>query len=309
MRARIEAAEHIALIAHVYPDADTMGSACSMYAHLLRLHKKVTLFCASEKIDERLACIPWSGQATPRWNAAADLAIAFDCGSPERLGVTPSCTLINIDHHPNDGSYGDIRMLDTGAVSTTAILMHWFEEEQIRINAKMATALYAGIAEDTLAFMSKRTDSRVFEMAARLCAAGADTNGVNHALFKHRPLSALRLKSLIFGQLELLSDARIVLMKVTQEMMERTGAEAQACDSALQEALGLPTIRVALMLRERKDGSIKVTLRTDDGIDVGAVAAAFGGGGHHFAAGFVAEGSSLETVAARVLSIIEKELE
>ena len=62
------------------------------------------------------------------------------------------------------------------------------------------------------------------------------------------------------------------------------------------------------MLRERRDGSVKVSLRTDDGIDVGTIAAAFGGGGHHFASGFIAEGVSADTVAEQVISYIEKEL-
>ena len=117
MRARIEAADHIALIAHIRPDADTMGSACSMYAHLLRLQKKTTLFCASAAIDRRLACIPWSEKTTTRWDDGADLAIAFDCGSPDRLGLTPRCTIINIDHHTGNGGFGDLQLVDTDAVS------------------------------------------------------------------------------------------------------------------------------------------------------------------------------------------------
>ena len=308
MRARIEAAEHIALIAHIHPDADTMGSACSMYAHLLRLHKKITLFCADAAVDRRLACIPWSEKTTVRWDDGADLAIAFDCGSPGRLGVAPRCPLINIDHHTGNDGFGDLQMVDTDAVSTTAILLRWFEEEGIAVNPKMATALYAGIAEDTLAFMSIRTDVDVFEAAAKLAGLGADVNGVNHALFKYRPLSALRLKSLIFGRMELRCDARVAVMKVTREMMERSGAEAQACDSALHEALGLPTAQVAVLLREREDGSVKVSMRTDDGIDVGVIATAFGGGGHHFASGFIAENATADAVAEKVITTIEKEL-
>ena len=309
MQRRIEAAEHIALIAHVHPDADTLGSACSMYAHLLRLGKKITLFSASETLDERLFCIPWSEKITSRWDDEADLAIAFDCGSPDRLGVVPSCAVVNIDHHACNTAYGDVAIVDADAVSTTAVMLRWFKEEGIRINPKMATALYAGIADDTLAFMSKRTDRAVFEMAAELAGYGADIQVVNHALFKYRPLSALRLKGLIFRQLTLHADARIAVIKVSRSMMEETGADPQACESALHETLGLPTVKAALLLRERRDGSVKVSLRTDDGIDVGAVAAAFGGGGHHFASGFIAEDVTVDALTEALISHIEKELE
>jgi len=309
MREAIEAAEHIALIAHVHPDADSLGSACAMYAHLLRLHKRVTLFCASETIDERLFCLPWADKITSRWSDTADLAIAFDCGDSERLGVLPKCTVINVDHHSSSDGFGHLKIIDKDAASTTAVLMAWFRSEGIKINAKMATALYAGIAEDTLGFMSRRTDASVFEMAAELARAGAEVASVNRALFLRRPLSNLRLKALILSGLSLLSDARIALLQVTREMFAQSGAEETACDDVLQEVLGLPTVSVVVMLCEREDGTLKAALRTDDGIDVGVIAAAFGGGGHHFASGFTATGTTLQALRAKIVDIIEKELE
>jgi len=307
MRARIEAAERIVLIAHLHPDADALGSACAMYAHLLRLRKQVTLFCASETIDRRLAFLPWSERATACWDERADLAIAFDCGAFERLGVVPECTLINIDHHSGNDGFGDVQLVDKEAVSTSAILMRWFKAEGIKINPKMATALYAGIADDTLGFMSKRSDASVFEMAAELARCGADLLTANHALFLRQPLSALRLKGVMLSQMELISEARIAVFKVSRQMLAHSGADPEACESALHESLGLPTVRAAMLLRERKDGSVKVSLRTDDGIDVGRIAAAFGGGGHHFASGFIS-GGTMESLAGQVIETIEKEL-
>jgi bifunctional oligoribonuclease and PAP phosphatase NrnA len=309
MRAQIDRAERITLIAHVHSDADSLGSACAMYAHLLRLNKKVTLFCATIPIDSRLAFLPWSEKTTDRWDERADLAIAFDCGSPERLGVSPSCHLVNIDHHASNSGYGDTVMVDTDAISTTAILMRWFKTEGIKINAKMATALYAGLAEDTLGFMSRRCDASVHEMTAELFRLGADAAAANRSLFLQRPLSALRLKAMMLDSLRLLGNGEVAFLPVTRQMMEQSGADPQACEHALHEALGLPTVRVAFMLYERRDGSIKGSLRTDDAIDVGAIAGGFGGGGHRFASGFVMEKMPLPQASEQIFSIIKKELE
>ncbi len=309
MRQAIEAAERIVLITHINPDADSMGSACAMYAYLLRLQKKITLFCATQTIDTRLGCIPWSEKTTSRYDGRADLAIAFDCASYARLGVSPGCTLINVDHHATNEGYGDIRMVDPGAASTTMVLLRWLEEEGIRINPKMATALYAGLADDTVAFMSRRTDAAVFEAAAKLLRAGADVHAVHRSLFVRQPLSALRLKGLIFETMQLHLDGRVVVLRVSREMLKRSGAQPEDCESALHEAMGLPTVRVALLFREREDGSIRGSLRTDDGIDVSRIAAQFSGGGHPFAAGFIVEGESMATLETKVLKAIEKELE
>lgn len=309
MRTQIEAAEAIVLIAHVHPDADTLGSACAMYAHLLRLQKPVTLFCADDTIDERLSCIPWSEALTSKWNGKADLAIAFDCGSVSRLGVRPHCTLINVDHHSGNDGFGDMQLIDTDAVSTTSILTSWFRNEGIKINPKMATALYAGIADDTLGFMSRRTDGAVFETAAVLAQSGADVTAVNTALFRRRPLASLRLKARLFSALQLIRDGRISVIKVTRAMLEESGGAVSACDEALNESLGLPTVRVALLLRERRDGSIKVSLRSDDGIDVQKIALTYGGGGHHYAAGLIASDIQMDLLTDRLTETIVKEME
>ena len=309
MKQAIEAAERIVLITHINPDADSMGSACAMYAYLLRLQKKITLFCASQTIDTRLGCIPWSEKTTSRYDEKADLAIAFDCASFERLGVSPESRLINIDHHATNEGYGDIQLVDAGAISTTMMLHQWFAREGIKLNAKMATALYAGLADDTVAFMSRRTEASVFEAAATLARAGADIHAVNLALFLRQPLSALRLKGLIFETMQLRLDGKAVVLKVSRRMLKRSGAQPEDCESALHEVMGLPTVSVALLLRERKNGSIKGSLRTDDGIDVSKIAAQFGGGGHPFAAGFVVEGEMMKTLEMKVLTYIEKELE
>jgi phosphoesterase RecJ-like protein len=309
MLRRIEAARTIALIVHMHPDADSMGSACAMYAHLLRLGKKVTLFCASEEIDERLSCIPWSEKLTSKWRDDTELAIAFDCASEERMGVRPSCLLVNIDHHPGNEGFGDLAIVDAFAVSTSSVLMRWFKRESIPLNAKMATALYAGLADDSQGFMSHRTDAETFDMAAELICAGADIVQVNEALFHRRSLASLRLLSSILGAMQLHGDARIAVMSVTRSMIEQSGGGVSACDDALHAALGLPTVEVALLLREQRDGSVKVSLRTDNGVDVQRIASMFGGGGHHFAAGFVCDDTPMQRLSEMLIETIKKEMD
>lgn len=309
MREHIAQARHIALIAHVHPDADSLGCACAMYAHLLRMEKRITLFCATKQFNPRLMALPWADKVTDAWDGRADLAIAFDCGSYVRLGVEPSCTLINIDHHGSNDGFGQLQMIDSAAVSTTMVLYRWFLSQNIKLNAKMATALYAGLAHDSMAFMSRRSDAAAFEMASALAQAGADVNGINTALFLRDSLSAWRLKGMMYAALELRSSGRIALLCVDRGMLERSGADPEACEHVLQATLGLPTVKAALLLRERENGRVKGALRTDEAIDMADIAAGFGGGGHHFAAGFETGEHPMGTLADMITQLIEKELE
>jgi phosphoesterase RecJ-like protein len=305
---KIDAADHIAVIAHINPDADSLGSASAMYSLLLRLHKKVTFFCATENIDLRLAFLPWFDKLRHRFPTSADLAISLDCGSKKRLGAEIKCPLVNIDHHVGNEAYGEINIIDSTAISTTQVLYELFEDHGIKLNTKMATSLYAGLLDDSLGFLSEKTDARAFAMAAVLSKAGADTRGCAIELFERRSLAAMRLKGMMLQKMSLVQNGDIVLLKVTREMLLQSGAHAADCEAVLHESMGLPTVKVAVLLRERRDGSIKGSLRSFDGSDMAAVADCFGGGGHSTSAGFELPFINMADAEAVVLQKLKKEL-
>ena len=303
----IDKAEHIVLIAHINPDADSLGAASAMYTHLLRLEKKVTLFCATIRINPRLAFLPWFDRMRHQFPAKADLAISFDCGSQKRLGVETGCPLINVDHHQSNERYGAINVIDSSAISTTQVLFDAFNAEKITINPKMATALYAGLLDDSHAFLAPKTDARSFMMAEALARAKADTAGCADALFHRHSLAALRLKGMMLERMQLLFDARVVVHLVTAQMMAQSGALQVDCEAALEESMGLPHAELALMLRENRDGTVKGSLRSIGDIDVERIARELGGGGHSHAAGFDVKEKALDALYDEVLSIIKEE--
>ncbi len=303
----IENARHIVLIAHINPDADSLGAASAMYTHLMRLEKKTTLFCVTQHINPRLSFLPWFDRMRHHFPSNADLAISFDCGAYKRLGVEIPCDLINIDHHKSNEVYGDINVIDTTAISTTQVLFDAFRTHDITINPKMATALYAGLLDDSHGFLAPKTDARSFKMAAALSEAKADILTSATALFHQNSLAALRLKGVMFEKMQLLFDARLVVHLVTKEMMAATGGREVDCEAALEESMGLPHVELALMLRENRNGTIKGSLRSIGELDVEVIAKKFGGGGHKHAAGLDVEGRSLDVVYEELLTVIKEE--
>lgn len=303
----IHKAQHIVLIAHVNPDADTLGAASAMYTHLMRLEKKVTLFCATERVDPRLSFLPWFDKIRHNFPPKADVAISFDCGAYARLGVEVDLPLINIDHHKSNENYGTDNVIDTTAISTTQVLFDLFNRHEIKINPKMATALYAGLLDDSHSFLSPKTDGRSFKMAGRLTELKAETAQCAKALFLQHSLAALRLKGLMFEVMQLHMDAQVVVHLVTREMMLRSGGREVDCEAALQESVGLPHVSIALMLRENRAGTIKGSLRSVGARDVEKIAKVFGGGGHYHAAGFEVKGSNLASTYEKVMIIIQED--
>ena len=297
----LDDAKHILIIAHVNPDADSMGSALAMYTHVLRLHKKVSLYCKTEKMNPALNFLPFFDKVRHTLPTKYDLAMSFDCGAIKRLGVDVESKLVNVDHHVSNENYGDINLIDTSAISTTQVLYDFFKSNDIGLNAKMATCLFSGLVDDSQNFTTDKTDTRAFLMAADLVKSGADNALCIKELFKSRSLSSIRMKAKMLSNAKLECSGKLVSTLVPRSFFEETGAYEVDCEEALHETLDLVTVEVAFMLRYTKDGRIKGSLRSKNDINMNAVASAFGGGGHIHSAGFVCEGESLEMIEKQLI--------
>lgn len=305
---KIEKAGHIVVISHVNPDADSLGSASAMYTFLLQRHKKVSWFCKSGDIDSRLSFLPWFENIRTVIPSSAELAISFDCGDRGRLGTDVGCELVNIDHHATNELYGDLNIVDASYISTTALLFDLFKKSGANINKKMATALYAGVLGDSEAFMSESVDGTTFALVSELIALGAQYGECNQNMLKSTSLAAIRLKGVIFNDMSLCENAKVAFFCVNKEQMKATGALQEDIKRPLFEALNIVHVQAAFALVELADGSIKGSLRSKGGVDVGRIAFALGGGGHVARAGFILKESSLEDAKSRVLNFIKKEL-
>lgn len=305
----LDDAKHILIIAHINPDADSMGSALAMYTHVLRLHKKVSLYCVTEKMNPALNFLPFIDKVRHLAPKAYDLALSFDCGAKLRLGIDPESALVNVDHHVSNENYGDINLIDTTAISTTQVLYDFFKSNDIKINAKMATCLFAGLADDSQNFTTKKTDERSFLMAADLIKSGADNALCIEELFKKRSLASIRMKAKMLTQARLSCFGQVVSTIVPKLFFEQTGAYEVDCEEALHETLELANVEVSFMLRFTKDGRIKGSLRSKNGLDMNVIASVFSGGGHVHSAGFICEGSSLEEIEEKLIDILQDALE
>jgi len=304
----VEDAKHILIIAHVNPDADSMGSALAMYTHILRLHKKVTLFCKTEKMNPVLKFLPFFEKVRSTLPKDYDLAMSFDCGAIKRLGIEVNAPLVNVDHHVSNENYGSINLLDTSAISTSQVLYDFFKGNDIKINAKMATCLFSGLVDDSQNFTTSKTDARAFLMAADLIKSGADNALCVQELFKKRSLASLRMKAKMLSEARLHCSGKFVSTRVEKSFFEQTGAYEVDCEEGLHESLELVSVEVACMLRYTKEGRIKGSLRSKNGINMNELAAAFGGGGHIHSAGFVCEGNSLQEIEDKIVDIIKEKI-
>lgn len=305
----IASAKHIVLIAHKNPDADSLGSACAFYSHLLRLQKKLTLFCASGDINPNLAFLPWSEKVTDRFPDDADCMIAFDCGSFGRLGVDRQLPLINFDHHQSNELFGSVNCVDTDAMSTTEVVYDFFVANGIKINGKMALSLYAGLLDDSKCFSAPGCSAKTFAMAHDLIRSGADHALCVDWLYNRRSLASIRVRGILLKQMQLFKNGRIAVFEATAPILEETGATIAECKLVLNEALQMRSVQVALLSIDHPKGGVKVSLRSDGTVDAADIMARFGGGGHRQRAGARIQSSGPTRSADEIIMMIQKEME
>lgn len=308
IKEKIDKATKIVLLTHLNPDADTLGSASAIYDMLWRRQKKVVLFNASEEISHNLRALDYVDKVQTSFPVKCDLAISFDCGSLERLGVTSvDCDLINIDHHVSNESYGTINLVDVDCVSATEVVYKLFKAASWKISDKAAQSLYTGLVSDSLSFGTDRVGSDVFKMASDLITCGASASKARDLLYEQASLARIRLAGLMIETLSLSHEARVGSIFATHKMFDVTGAKPTDTEEALRMVMSMGVIDSVVMLREEQQGTVKASLRSKGLLDMNEIAGHFNGGGHIKASGFTVN-DSLEIVSQKILEIITKEL-
>lgn len=274
---KIECAGHIVLILHEGFDADTIASASAMYGFLLQKHKKVSWFCKSGVFDKRFAFLGWFENIKNSYPLSCDLVICFHCTTKKRLGVEVECEIINIDNCKKNSRFADINFIKNDAVSTTEILYDFFIQESVKINKKMATALYFGLLESSESFLSKSVDGTTFALAHKLIELGADYKSCSSSFVQKNSLASLRLKAIMLKNLSLECDAQIAFFCLNKTEFASSGAELESCTAAMKEALGLAYVKVAILLAESENLTIDGLVFAKDSIDISNIASKIGG--------------------------------
>jgi len=301
----------IAVCSHMRPDGDCIGSTLGLALALLDQGKEVICW-NQDPVPAKLQFLdPEQLIQSPRpIKRQFDCVIAVDSASIERLGtaqehITNRKTLINIDHHKSNEMYGDYNIIDPEAASTSQVAYDFLRTNGQTIGKESALCFYTALVDDTGFFKYDSVDAGVFAFAKELVEAGAEPGYVANMLTMREPLAKLRLIPLVLQTLELVLDAQVAIITLTQQMLAATGATKEMADDALQMARSLATVEVAVLLRQEEDGRIKVSLRSKNFVDVSCIALDFGGGGHKRAAGFTSHLHDFDKVKAAVLEKIE----
>ncbi|GAB1409148.1 bifunctional oligoribonuclease/PAP phosphatase NrnA [Desulfovibrionales bacterium] len=285
----IRAADNFLITTHVAPDGDALGSMFAMAELLAMLGKHAVLFNESG-LPDRFAWIV-SGQIilTDLPAEEPDVVIVLDCGDADRAGtlISPwltSKTVINIDHHLANPLFGTFNWVDQRTSSVGEMIGRLAQELGIPLVGMLGQYIYLAIISDTGNFCFNNTRPETLEMAAEILRMGLLPGPFHEHRQSTGTLNQLQMRGTVLQEARLYADGKISLISFSRELFERTSTGPEDTEGLVNTVLYVQGVHVAISVREEEKG-IKFSLRSKGSINVQAVAAAFGGGGHRNAAG------------------------
>ena len=300
----------VVVTSHMRPDGDSIGSSLAL-AWALREIGTDARVVHRDRPPVQLADFPGVsdieiGDTVP---AGTEAVAVLECGDLARTGLSSfdGLTVINVDHHPGNGGYGEVQWFDGSASACGEMVFEIIAELGVPLTADMATQLFVAVVTDTGSFRYPGVSPRTFSYCARLLEAGADPVSISRKLFDSHTLGRLRLQGAVLQSLEVDPSGRLAILTLTDAVLSASGGVPDETDGLINLPLGVKAIQAAVFFKEAENGHWRVSLRSKGEIDVGRVARSFGGGGHKNASGCTLEGP-LESVRARILERVAPEM-
>ena len=299
---RIRSAKRIALISHLYPDGDAVGSLVGLTLSLRGLGKEVypILYDGAPAIFHFLSEAEHILRVFPD-PADLDLAIILDANDlsrtnfPEPLRtIAKRGDLAVVDHHPR----GDLLRLcaanlhKTEASSTAELVYELISELDVKITPSIATALLTGIYTDTGGFQYQNTTTWTLDVASELMRRGGKLKTIVQEISNHKSVASLKLLGLALERMMITNGGRCTVSVLTHEDITKCGGSHEDIVGIIGQLNVLPTVQICLLLIELEPGIIQGSLRTGENFktNVSQLAKLLGGGGHPRASGFTLPG-------------------
>ena len=315
--ATLLSAKNVCLPTHQNVDADGISSALAILEGLRRKGGNGFVVISDGKLPRYLTFLPGSQSVViygkdelPEF----DMLCLVDCSDQRRLGkfysddpsrIDGDIPIVNIDHHVTNPNFGVVNIVEPRAAAAAEIVTDILHVWGIEPDVALAQGLLAGIYGDTLGLRTDNTTARTMRTAADLVDAGADVAPIVDALFRLKSASTVCVWS---NALEGVSwQGSLLWTEVSRKLLADCNADASEAENLVNFLTGTEGSNISAILYENENGW-RVSMRTlTPGVDVAAIAAAFGGGGHPKAAGGqinggVAERDAFLRGAARMAS-------
>jgi len=295
----IHARRRFLITSHAKPDGDSIGSQLAMAYALEVLGKEVrivnadpapehyTEFPGVDRIEITRGIVERPGRRED------EALIVMESSDLKRTGVAglEGRFTVNIDHHQGNTSFGDLNWIDQSAAACGEMVFDLIEALGVPLTIEIATHVYLAILTDTGSFHYANITPKTFDLCRRCTEAGVNPAAMARRVFDQNSIGKLKLIGALLAEMDLLDGGRLAAMYLNDEILNATGTTYNDTEGLINLPLTAREIRAVVFFKVGADGDIHISMRSKYDVDVRAIAARHGGGGHKNAAGFKLTGS------------------
>ncbi len=303
-------AGRIGISGHVRPDGDCTGACLGLWQYLRKCLPGADVRVFLEKPPDIFSQIGGFGEIVTDFpdEAPFDVFFVLDT-SPDRLGGAEKYFLsaikkINIDHHVTNRGCGDVHYIRPQVGSTCELLYDLMDKD--KLDRDIALAVYTGIIHDTGVFQYSNTSPETMRKGAELIGYGFDFPRLIQETFYQRTYVQAQIMGRALMESIRFMDGSCIVSAVDKRIMDFYNAQPKDLDGIVNQLRNIKGISCAIFMYQTGGQEYKVSLRSDEKVDVARVAAYFGGGGHARAAGCTMTGTFHDCVNNLSLHIEEQ---
>lgn len=290
--------ESVAVICHIRPDGDAIGSAVALYLGLNGLGIKTDVVCC-DVIPEKFNFLSQVKDFKRELGGSYSALVAVDCADITRLGGLAQeffnhKNTYNIDHHISNNRYAKYNYIVENASNSENILQ-LLKSMEVEITKQIADFLLMGIMTDTGGFKHKNVTTSTLESAGELVGLGGDNNKIYYNCFVHQSKNRVALFTKVMGKIRYFLDERFAVITIMTQDLEESGAKADETEGFIDFVMGIEGVEVGASVMQMEKNKYKISFRAVE-TDVNAVASLFGGGGHTLASGCQISGDYEEII-------------
>jgi phosphoesterase RecJ-like protein len=308
---QIRQAESIAVTGHIHPDGDCIGSCLALRQYIKDNDpsKSVDVYLESVAPEFSFLCGA-EDVLTESTEKVYDLFFVLDCGSEDRFEpfakmAANAKTLFCIDHHISNQGLGDFCKVDAKASATCEVLCDLFDME--KISKDCASCLYTGIVHDTGVFKHSNTTKRTMNYAGELLEKGVNSSEIIDETFYRKTY----IQNLTLGQAlmnsTLYGDGKVIWSDLSADELNKIGASQADTNGVIDQLRVTEGVETAVFTYPTAEGSYKISMRSNDKVNVSEIARQHGGGGHIRAAGCTMTGK-ISNIRRQIISEILKQI-
>ena len=281
----------IGISGHENPDGDCAGSCMGLALFLKKAlpQARVDVFLESLR-DELEQNIPGADTIITDFHTdveAYDAFIVLDSAKNRIAGAEAffdrAKKTINIDHHISNPGSGMVNYVNGQSSSACELVYEVIDHDLI--DRDIAQALYVGIVTDTGCFRFSSTSKKTMEIAGVLMTYGFDFPRIVREVYFEKTYVQQRVLGKALTKCKRYLGGKIIVSRLSQESLISLGGVGKDVEGIVSALVSTTGADCSIFAHERSNGEWRVSFRSNQIVDVAAIAQKYGGGGHIRASG------------------------